>query len=129
MEELKITKTKQTPEIQFNSKTGVFEIGGRSIPENTFEFYNPVIEWIEKYVENPADKTLVKVYLEYFNTSSSKFILEIFKKLRPIKDIKSKEILVEWYYDEDDEEMMETGEDYEDVTELPFDLKMIEEDE
>ncbi len=128
MEELKITKTKQTPEINFNGSTGVFEIGGRSIPENTFEFYNPVIEWIENYVKKPADKTLVKVYLEYFNTSSSKFILEIFKKLRPINDMGGKDILVEWYYDEDDEEMMETGEDYEDVTELPFELKMIEED-
>ncbi|MCD4745173.1 MAG: DUF1987 domain-containing protein [Bacteroidales bacterium] len=122
MESLIIKKTKQTPEINFNAQSGVLEIKGRSIPENSFEFYTPVLSWIDQYIKKPNENTIIKVYLEYFNTSSSKFILEIFKKLQKIQNIDNKNILIEWYYDKNDEEMMETGKDYKDVTELPFEI-------
>ncbi len=113
---------RQHPEIDFNAITGILNISGRSIPEDTFSFYQPLVDWVESYAKSPAKETRVKVYLEYFNTSSSKFILEIFKKLRPITDFVTKSVVVEWYYDEDDEEMMETGEDYQDVSGLPFEI-------
>ncbi len=122
MELLKIESTRQTPEIDFNNETGVLSIRGRSMSENSFEFYTNIIAWIEEYINNPVEDTIVKIYLEYFNTSSSKCILEIFKKLKKIMDIREKKILIMWYYDEDDEEMMETGEDYKDVTDLPFEI-------
>ena len=122
MESLIIKKTKQTPDINFNAQSGVLEIKGRSIPENSFEFYTPVLSWIDQYIKKPNENTIIKVYLEYFNTSSSKFILEIFKKLQKIQNIENKNILIEWYYDKNDEEMMETGKDYKDVTELPFEI-------
>jgi hypothetical protein len=127
MDNLFIEGSKQTPEIKFEANTGILEIKGRSIPENTFEFFNPVLLWLEEYAKSPIDKTIVKVNLEYFNTSSSKYILEIFKRVKAVFT-EGNDVLVEWYYEEDDEEMMETGEDYEDVSGLPFELIAVEEE-
>ncbi len=127
MDNLFIEGTKQTPEVKFEANTGILEIKGRSIPENTFEFFNPVLLWLEEYSKAPVEKTIVKVNLEYFNTSSSKYILEIFKRVKTVFT-DGHNVLVEWYYEEDDEEMMETGEDYEDVSGLPFELISVEED-
>ena len=127
MEKLLIEGTKQSPYVDFNAETGKLELSGRSIPENSFEFYNPLLEWLENYAKNPKAETVLKVYLEYFNTSSSKYILEVLKKLKLVLKVDGAAIKVDWCYDEDDEEMMETGEDYEDVTGLEFDYHEIEE--
>ena len=127
MDNIFIEGSKQTPEIKFIAESGELEIKGRSIPENTFDFFNPVLIWLEEYAKNPAKKTIVKVNLEYFNTSSSKYILEILKRVKNVMN-DGHDVLVEWYYEEDDEEMMETGEDYEDVSGLPFSLISVEED-
>lgn len=127
MEHLKIEGTKQSPFVDFNAENGKLELSGRSIPENSFEFYNPLLEWLMEYAKNPKEETVLKVYLEYFNTSSSKYILEVLKKLKEV--IKGGgAVRVDWCYDEDDEEMMETGEDYEDVTGLEFEYHEIEEE-
>ena len=126
MDNLIIEESKQTPKINFNASTGILEISGRSIPENTFEFFNPVLLWLDEYSQNAQDETTINVNLEYFNTSSSKYILEIFKRLKGLIN-DGKEVLVKWYYEEDDEEMMETGEDYEDVSGLTFEIIALEE--
>lgn len=126
MDRVTINQTKQTPFVDFNPTSGVFEISGRSIPENTFDFYKPILNWLEEYAMKPQSQTRLKVYLEYFNTSSSKFILEIFKKLKPI--IGKAEVVVEWHYDADDEEMMENGEDYQDVSGLDFKFIVVSEE-
>ncbi len=127
MDNLKIEGTKQTPEIDFDVASGILKISGRSIPENTFEFFNPVLLWLDSFSAQAPEKVIAKINLEYFNTSSSKYILEVLKRLKNIlRDGKS--VLVQWYYEEDDEEMMETGEDYEDVSGLPFEIIAIEED-
>jgi len=127
MKELILIGTKQTPYVSFNASNGKLEISGRSIPENAFEFYNPLLAWLSEYKTIALAETNVKVYLEYFNTSSSKYILEVLKKLIDINELKDKEVKVEWCYDEDDEEMMETGEDYEDVTGFIFKYTEMEE--
>jgi len=127
MENLKIEGTKQSPFVDFNAETGKLELSGRSIPENSFEFYNPLLEWLMEYAQAPKEETVLKVYLEYFNTSSSKYILEVLKKLKEVTKVDGAKVRVDWCYDEDDEEMMETGEDYEDVTGLEFDYQEIEE--
>lgn len=127
MKELILNGTKQTPYVNFDATVGKLELSGRSIPENSFEFYNPLLEWLTAYAEVALPKTKMKVYLEYFNTSSSKYILEVLKKLKDVNELEGKEVNVEWCYDEDDEEMMETGEDYEDVTGLDFTYTEIEE--
>jgi hypothetical protein len=106
-----------------NPETGLVEIKGRSIPENSIEFYKPVVDWLEEYASVPASKTIVNVQLEYFNTSSSKCILDVFKKLEVLKKNQN-DVVINWYYEEDDEDMLEAGEDYESIIKVPF--KMIQ---
>ncbi len=122
MESISIPGTLKTPTIISDSENGIIEIKGRSNPENSSQFYKPLIEWVEQYSNNPPEKTTINIKLEHFNTSSSKCILDIFKKLEPIKKA-NLDILVNWYYEEDDEEMMEAGETYGTMTVIPF--KMI----
>ena len=123
MEPIIIEGTPKTPTVKFDSNEGVFEIKGRSIPENSVEFYKPLVDWLDSYKDAPLAKTVVNIRLEYFNTSSSKCILDVFKKLEAIHKAKN-EVEVNWYYEEDDEDMLEAGEDYESIIRVPF--KMIE---
>lgn len=123
MESLTIEGTTKTPNVSFDASSGVLEVKGRSIPENSIEFYKPLVDWLEEYATGPLEKTAVNVHLEYFNTSSSKCILDVFKKLETIHKNKY-EVQINWYYEEDDEDMLEAGEDYESIIRVPF--KMIE---
>ena len=124
MEPIYIEGTPKTPTIRFDASQGIFEITGRSIPENSVEFYKPLVDWLEKYKEAPLEKTVVHVKLEYFNTSSSKCILDVFKKLEALHKAKN-EVEVHWYYEEDDEDMLEAGEDYESIIRVPFTMNAI----
>ncbi len=123
MDSISIEGTPKTPTINLNAGTGIVEIKGRSIPENSIEFYRPIVEWLDEYYKEPQELTTVNIQLEYFNTSSSKRILDVFKKLEGIKKAKN-EVIINWYYEEDDEDMLEAGEDYESIIRIPF--KMIE---
>jgi len=123
METLSIEGTSKTPSIIFDASKGILEIKGRSIPENSIEFYKPLVEWLDKYAQAVSGATIVKIQLEYFNTSSSKCILDVFKKLEVISKT-GQDVVINWYYEEDDEDMLEAGEDYESIIKVPF--KMIE---
>jgi hypothetical protein len=123
MKPIEIEGTSKTPTVSLNPENGLVEIKGRSIPENSVEFYKPLVDWLEDYKKSPASKTTVNIQLEYFNTSSSKCILDVFKKLEDINKGDA-EVLINWYYEEDDEDMLEAGEDYESIIRVPF--KMIE---
>mgnify|MGYP005851282727 CR=1 FL=1 len=124
MEPILIEGTPKTPNVKFDAAEGLIEIKGRSIPENSIEFYKPLIEWLDEYGKAPVAKTNVNIQLEYFNTSSSKCILDVFKKLESIQKSQKSEVTINWYYEEDDEDMLEAGEDYESIIRVPF--KMIE---
>jgi hypothetical protein len=126
MKNIEIEGSPKTPEINFNAETGVIEIKGRSIPENSIEFYKPMIDWLEEYATAPKPKTVVNIQLEYFNTSSSKCILDVFKKLEVISK-NGNDVQVNWYYEEDDEDMLEAGEDYQSIIRIPFKMIEIEE--
>lgn len=126
METITIESTAKTPSILFDAAKGLLEIKGRSIPENSVEFYRPMMEWLEKYTGSPSPKTNVNIQLEYFNTSSSKCILDIFKKLEDIHK-KGNEIVINWFYEEDDEDMQEAGEDYQAIIQVPFKMQMVKE--
>ncbi|MFN6084931.1 MAG: DUF1987 domain-containing protein, partial [Fluviicola sp.] len=106
--------------------SGKLELRGRSIPENSVEFYKPLNEWIENYGASPAGETSVDVKLEYFNTSSSKCILDLFKKLEAIAGSKTN-VTVNWFFEEDDEDMEEAGQDYKAIIGLPFNIIEVEE--
>ena len=94
--------------------------------QKTIEFYKGLIESLEGYNNAPQSNTKVDIQLEYFNTSSSKCILDVFKKLEAINAGNS-EVVINWYYEEDDEDMLEAGEDYQAIINIPF--KMIEVEE
>lgn len=117
----------KTPTVNLNADNGVLELKGRSIPENSIEFYKPIFDWVENYGNNPKADTQVNVVLEYFNTSSSKCILDFFKKLETLNGGGKTKVTINWHYEEDDEDMLEAGEDYQAIISVPFKMVAIEE--
>ena len=128
MDNIIIEPSQKTPTINFNSSTGVLEIAGRSIPENSVEFYRPILDWLDTYNASPAAKTEFVFKLEYFNTSSSKCILDIFRKLETVAK-SGFEITIKWFYDEDDEDMQESGEDFQEIIKIPFEMIEIKDED
>ncbi len=122
LEPLKISPQLDSPKIDFDPISGKLSIEGKSFPPNVRDFYKPVLEWISKYIENPASETTLILKLEYFNTASSKIIMDILYKLEELHK-QGYKVKVIWYYPEDDEDMQETGMEYSELIELPFELK------
>ena len=123
MELLRISKSDRTPSIYFNPQEGILEMAGRSIPENAISFYKPLFDWLDTYVQNPQEETQVSFNLEYFNTSSSKCILDILRKLERLAEEKHKAV-VKWFYDSEDEDMEESGNDFKSLINLDIQLVM-----
>ena len=123
MENLIIKSTKYTPSIDFDCESGKLSIVGKSYPENTFEFYKPVIEWVKEYFENAlCRKTAIVLDLEYLNSSSLKAYFDLFDILE-IAQEKGQDIGIHWLYDKDDDISEETGEDFiEDFQDLNMQL-------
>lgn len=126
MDKLFIDGSAKTPSIEFDAETGVLSLKGRSIPENSIEFYKPLNDWLDLYAGSPRTRTVVDVRLEYFNTSSSKCILDFFKKLEKVNGSVT-EVHINWYFETDDEDMEEAGEDYKAIVGLPFTIIEVEE--
>jgi hypothetical protein len=126
MENLNLEGSAKTPTVKFDSQKGSLELKGRSIPENSIEFYKPLNEWIDEYATNPQAQTTVDIKLEYFNTSSSKCILDLFKLLEKLNE-KSTKVKINWFYEVEDEDMAEAGEDYRAIIDLPFEMIEVEE--
>ena len=111
VENLTLEGTKYTPEINLNADTGNISMVGKSYPENTFEFYQPVIDWMNEYFDgNEKEKTIVNMEIIYFNSSSSKLFFEFFDILDEVKD--NHELEINWIYDEENESALEAGEDF-----------------
>ena len=121
MEALRIQATIKTPEILFDPTNQVFEIKGKSVPDDAEEFYTGALSWFDDYVANPNEETVLKIDLEYFNISSSKRLLFLLYKLNELKS-KDKNVRVHWYYNEQDEDMFEVGQDYAFMVKVPFDF-------
>ena len=118
--------TSKTPTVRFDAGTGHLELRGRSIPENSIDFYKPLTDWLDAYARTPRPRTVLHVQLEYFNTSSSKCILDLFKRLEGLRAM-GNEVEVLWHYEPDDEDMLEAGEDYQAIINVPFRMIEIEE--
>lgn len=119
MESMFIQATSKTPGIDFNPESGILAIRGRSTPEDSRAFYKPIIAWCEDYSKKPAPRTVVEVRLDHFDTSSSKGLLDFLKRLKAVRDLK-KEIEIIWHYESGDEDILEAGENFKQVTGLPF---------
>jgi hypothetical protein len=119
MEVINIKGTDDTPNVILDKDAGVFEISGRSLPEDVTMFYQPILDWIDEYAKAPNAKTEVMFKLEYFNTASSKVLLDVLLKYEEIND-SGNEVVIKWHYHEDEEDMKEAGEEYEDIVTVPF---------
>ena len=118
MEIINLEGTEDTPKILLDKGNGIFEISGRSLPEDSAEFYQPILDWISAYGEDPNPETLFTFKLEYFNTASSKLILDVLSALEDIDGV-----AIDWYFHEDDEDMEEAGEEFSELVEIPFEFK------
>lgn len=118
LEKLEIKrKGKVFPQVILNSEKGIFEILGRSLPENATNFYDKIIDWLVEYSENPNEETVFNFKLDYYNSSSARKITDIFIVLSKIKNIK-----IKWYYTKEDEVMRENGEDFSSIVAIPIDF-------
>jgi hypothetical protein len=126
MEKFFIEPTRITPLVSFDPDEASIEIKGRSSPENSILFYQKVIDALDFIAESDKEEFTANFSYEYFNTSSSKCLFDVFKRLTNIEQ-SGKTLIINWYYEEDDEDMMEAGEDYADLLDLEFNFLEIEE--
>ena len=121
MESFYLEPTNKTPKILFDIDINKFEISGRSIPENSISFYQPAIEWLDAYIAEPFDESIIEIKLEYFNTSSSKSLVDIFRRFEKLHK-RGKKAKIRWYYEEEDEDMLESGEDFKGIIKSPLEI-------
>lgn len=122
MEDLFLEGNNKLPKIAFNRQTGILLISGRCIPEDSIALFRPLKEWIKEYAQCPNQTTVLDVSLEYFNTSSSKHLFELFKNIELIHFSKGSKVNILWKYEKDDENIFATGEDYASILNVPFEL-------
>ncbi len=122
MEVINIESTEDTPKIILDVQNNNLEFSGISIPEDAAQFYQPVLDWLNEFKQNPQNGSNFVFKLEYFNTASSKVILDILLKIDEIKN-NGTDLKVTWYFEKDDEDMEEAGEEYAELVDIDFDLK------
>ncbi len=120
MESLIKEPTIDTPRVVLNADLGVFELSQMSLPEDAVDFYAPILNWLSEYSENPNPNTVFDMKLEYFNTASSKQLIQILLLLGNLKD--KTNVVINWYYKEIDEDMLALGEEYSQIINMPFNL-------
>jgi hypothetical protein len=118
---LEIEATRSSPDVRLDSESRVLRISGQSYPENAFKFYEPVLEWVDRYLaaSDPAEPTVVELALPYVNTSSAKCLMLLFDRLESAYEA-GRLVEVRWYYNEDHERELECAEDFKEDLTLPF---------
>jgi hypothetical protein len=116
------------PGIILDPTTGKLRFFGKSCPINAHEFYEPVLKWVDEYVKNPCDSTVVEFYLSYFNTVSAKNILKLLNKLEALSKA-GKQVIVRWMYNDNDEILKDAGQDFETIVDIKFEFVAIQKDD
>jgi len=123
-----VEPTEMTPKVSLDSETGVLEISGKSFWENADSLYEPVLNWLEEvYLPKPAAQTRLTVQLDYFNTATAKALLGVFKKLEKI-EAKGGSTQIIWRFNELDEDLEDSGLDYQELTSVKIVLEPFKED-
>ena len=119
MEKLVTEANEDSPYIFFDGDLGIIEIKGKSLPEDAILCYTPLYELVREYIKNPKQSTTINFSLEYLNSSSAKKILEIITLL---EDLPSQgfQVEIKWFYNANDEDMFEEGEEFTRMTDLPI---------
>jgi hypothetical protein len=118
-----IEETQDTPRIFFDRSKGVFEVSGRSLPENAIKFYTPILKWLEEYVIAPNPTTCFEFKLDYFNSASTKKIFEIVTILEKLTGNNNSAIIIKWYYSKDDELIKSKGLEMQEMVDVPFEVQ------
>ncbi|MNQ59647.1 hypothetical protein D3C85_739050 [compost metagenome] len=128
MDKLQLEATKSTPEVQFDSGTGILTITGQSYPENAFKFYEPLFEWMDNYLARVQTSTVVtfKLQMPYINTSSMKCLMMLLEKLDDAFE-NGKHIQVVWQCAKDNESEIECAEEFMEDLRLPFNILLVDE--
>jgi len=126
MEVLSIKGTSQYPEVLLDKRVGKIEFSGNSLPEDAKAFFEPIIDWIDKYIDSPLQETVVNFKMSYYNTPSSKIIFQLLKKFEKVHGQKTM-VKVLWHYPDDDIDMRDAGTDYSENVKIPFELKPFKE--
>jgi hypothetical protein len=121
LEKLVIKGTGLSPEVTFDNYTGILEIKGRSLQSDVKDFFDDILEWLREYSKKPQPETIVNLRIEYLKTSAFKIMLDAFMILKQIQNSGHK-VVINWYYEEDDDDIMETGVDYSTVIDMPFNM-------
>lgn len=121
MDSLLLPGSKATLAVSFDAATGVLELSGQSYPENSFAFFKPLIDWIDRFAREEQPPIHLVLRISYLNTSSTKLVLDVFDLLER-HFATGRDIRVTWYYAADDEDILETGEDFKADLKLPFEL-------
>jgi hypothetical protein len=121
MEDIYLKKTFNSPEVEFVASSGELNIEGRSIPEDPGEFFERLIDWLNDYFLDPKEETVMNIKLEYINSGSSKYMLELLRILKE-NHIKGRNVLVKWFFEEGDESIEELGQHYEQTMQIPFEI-------
>lgn len=119
MEKLFTESNEDSPSILFDGELGLIEIKGRSLPEDAILCYTPLHKLVQEYIKEPKQKTTLNFRLAYLNSSSAKKLLEIitlFEKL-PSQGF---QVEIKWFYQAEDEDMREEGEEFKRMTDLPI---------
>ena len=128
MKPLIITSTFSTPSVKLDAEAGLIQFEGRSIPEDAEVFYAPILSWLEEYYNKPAPVTNLIFKLEYVNSGSSKYLLELFRIIgRYYRN--GHECLVIWHYEEEDEAIQDLGEHYKITVKIPFEFRIIKQED
>lgn len=122
MDKIFLEGTEDTPKIMLNADSGIYEISGRSLPEDSAEFYKPVLNWLEALKTSGIKTVDFEFKLEYFNTASSKLILDVLTKLENCKEA-GMAVRILWFHRDDDEDMQEAGEEFSELVEVPFEFR------
>jgi len=127
MEALHIEPTDDTPKIYFEPEIELYVIEGKSLPENAIDFYQPVFEWAQKFFhsEHAPSNFILNFKLDYFNTASSKQIAKLFRILESSPS--SENVVIKWYYDQEDSDMLKAGTRYSNLMKLKFEFPIISE--
>lgn len=121
MSDININPTQSTPSVVADSATGTLEMRGDSYPENSFEFFEPIIAWVEQRLAESDTALRVELHLLYLNTSSVKAMMDIFDMLEE-SHAKGKQVAVNWYYDHDNERIAELAEEFKEDCTFPFEI-------
>jgi hypothetical protein len=117
--------TEDEPEIILDKDKNIFRFSGSSMPEDPDKVFYPVIEWIKSYILAPNPSTVIEFKMDYFNSSSARFFVEILEMFEEIYD-EGSAVQIIWFYFRDDMVMLERGEDLEAVVGLPFEFKLLD---